>query len=177
MAHPDRQLLERYLDGELRGGRARRVKDHLGACAECSLEAGRSRALGKLLRTAAEQEGRLASLDGIADVVLRHVREDRRLPWVARARVWLGEFIRHQKRVWVPPLTAGGAVAVGVVLFVGLRATTPPGAELPPGSSVLSVSFGRSVEGSLFQLEEKDGTTTAVIWVDEGEPRSEGKRT
>lgn len=52
-----------------------------------------------------------------------------------------------------------------VVLTVGSEA---PPMERPPSSSVMSVSFGSSVDGTVFELEDKDGSTTAVIWVDEG---------
>lgn len=65
-----------------------------------------------------------------------------------------------------------------MVLGLGRTTTAPlPEAGLPPGSAVLSVSFGRQVAGTLFQLEDKDGWTTAVIWVDEGQADSEVKRT
>ena len=173
MSHPDPDLLERYVDGELSRRRRRDVETHVEGCDGCASAVGELRRVGALVRMASEDAAAEASLDGLADAVLEAVQKDERpLPWSVRARTWLGEFARYQKKIWVPPLAAAGAAAAALLIVVGVSGPAPtPDAPsaLPPGSNVLSVSFGSTVDGSLFLLEGKDGTTTAVIWVDEGE--------
>jgi hypothetical protein len=90
--------------------------------------------------------------------------------------VWIGEFFRYRRRVWAPPLAlAGAAAAVLVVVFaIGRDAPTIPTTHGSQGSAVLSVSFGSTVDGTVFELEDKDGSTTAVIWVDQGKSPADG---
>jgi anti-sigma factor RsiW len=179
MAHLDERDLERYVDGELGRRRSRAVAAHLETCETCTAAVDAIRGVGALLRTMADELADGAPLDGLADRVLAEAKRQAPLPWTERALAWLGEFGRHQKKIWVPSLATATAAAVAIVVFVSVGSTPPatPEASMPPGSAVLSVSFGQDVGGTLFQLEDKDGSTTAVIWVDEGEPGSEVKRT
>ncbi len=176
MDHLDQREIERYVDGDLGRREAAAVEAHLEACRDCAAAVARVRSVGTLLRAMAEDVAAEAPLEGLADRVLEAVARQRPAPWTERLAAWLGETFKYRKKVWVPSFAAAGAVAAAAVVALFVVGPDPvrldPG--LPPGSAVLSVSFGQQVEGTLFQLEGKDGSTTAVIWVEEGEPAPAG---
>lgn len=179
MSHPDPQELQRLVDGELGARRSRAVSEHAKACSECGETLDRLRGAGALLRMAmdVEVDNVAPDLDGLADRVIAAIEaEPRPLPWSERLRTWFGEFLRYRRRVWAPPLAlAGAAAAVLVVVFaLGRDAPTIEGPQGSQGSAVLSVSFGSTVDGTVFELEDKDGSTTAVIWVDQGKSPADG---
>ena len=176
MAHPDDRQLQMFADGELGPRKAREVERHAASCPACAAAVEGVRGLGGLVGSALEAASSEARLDRLADSVLEAVRRGRPVPWAERAKVWLGEVGRHRKRVWVPSLAGASAAVAAMVLVLSLHHGPGP-TDLPVGSNVLSVSFGASIHGSLFQLEGKDGTTTAVIWVDEGASDPEVKQT
>ncbi len=178
MTHPDSQELHRYADGEISQRRSRKVAAHLEGCSECTDEIRRIRATGDLVRQASEELVAEAPLEGFADRVMARIEVDEQpLPWTARLRTWLGEFFRYRRRVWAPSLGLAVAAAAAVLLAIGLRqpdpVPPPQTAELPSGTTVLSVSFGSSVNGTVFEVEDKDGSTTAVIWVDNAKSMAE----
>jgi hypothetical protein len=167
MRHLDAMTLQRYADGELGARRSRVVSAHVESCAECAAAVERVRSVGDALRLAFDEQLAGGVLDGFADRVMATVAADPRpLPWRERAVAWLGEFTRYRKRIWAPSLALSGAAAVALLLVVAVGADVPA-RSAPAGSSVLSVSFGSTVDGAVFELEDKDGTTTAVIWLDE----------
>jgi len=174
MSHPDPQELQRFVDGELGRRGTRNVSEHAHRCTECAETIKRIRATGTLLRMAMDEAVDEAPLADLADRVMAAIQaEEKPLRWTERLRVWLGEFGRHRRRYWAPPLAlAGAAAAVLVVVFA--FGDDAPSIERPQGSTVLSVSFGSTVEGTVFELEDKDGSTTAVIWVDQGKSPADG---
>lgn len=176
MDHLDQRAIERYVDGELGRREAADVAAHLEGCADCAAAVEAVRGVGVLLRAMAEDAASEAPLDGLADRVLEAIGREKPAPWTERLATWLGETFRYRKKVWVPSFASAAAVAAAVVVAVLVAGRPPvrPEAATPPGSSVLSVSFGQEVEGTLFQLEDKDGSTTAVIWVEEEEPAPPG---
>lgn len=178
MDHPDPQELQLFADDELNGRKAQAVAAHLDGCSECGEAIERIRTTGDLLRLAVDEIIADAPLEGFADSVLEQIEAEAPLTWSERLKTWFGEFYRYRQRFWGPSLAlASGTAAVLLVLifFGGESGTTPspdrlpslPPVDLVPGSSVLSVSFGNSVDGTVFEVEDKDGSTTAVIWVDE----------
>lgn len=170
MRHPDPQEFQRLIDGELSRRRAHKVSSHVRSCPECAATVERIRATGALLRLAIDDMIDDAPLEGLSDRVLAGLEKEEgkaTLGWSERFRTWLGEFLRYRQKVWAPPLAlAGAAAAVALVVFT-FGSEAPP-MERPPSSTIMSVSFGSSVDGTVFELEDKDGSTTAVIWVDEG---------
>lgn len=178
MGHPNPQQLHRFIDGELSVRRTRKIASHLEGCSECAEVVERTNATGDLLRLAADEIIAEAPLEGFADQVMaRLAAEEAPLPWTERIRAWVSEFILYQRKVWVPPMAVAAAAAVAAVLVFGFRGspvTDSMGtAELPQGTTVLSVSFGSSVDGTVFEVEDKDGSITAVIWVDRAKSMSE----
>jgi len=169
MAHPDPLELDRFADGDLGSRRARKVALHLEGCTECSCAVERIRATGGALRSAFDEALAEGPLDGFADRVMERlsVPPEAPLPWAARASAWLGEFFKHRKRVWAPSLALATSAAVALVLVVAFRTAPTPMDRSPAGSSIVSVSFGSTVNGAVFEMEDKDGSTTAVIWVDD----------
>ncbi len=203
MAHPDIQQIQRFSDGELDKRRARDVEAHIRDCPKCTVTVNQLEKIGQLVQLAAHQINIDVNMDGFADAVLERISDEKAeqsVSWREKIKVWLGEFVRYQRRIWVPTFATAGVAGATLLVVIGVAQqqqisasdlpSTPlssdsasmigagslssssnvmPGAgSLPPGSNVLSVSFGSSVDGALFQLEGKDGSTTAVIWVDEG---------
>lgn len=166
MRHPDSKELQRFVDGELNRRHARKISAHLDECPECTEAVEAIRGTGDLLRLAFDQTIDDAELDGFADRVMEGIELDKPVPVTERVRVWFSEVFKHRRKFWAPPLALAGAAAAAllIVVFVGEEM---PNRDLPGGSTVLSVSFGNSVDGTVFELEDKDGSTTAVIWVDE----------
>lgn len=170
MRHPDPQELQLLVDGELSRRNAHNVSAHVRSCPECADVVERIRATGAFLRLAVDDMIADAPLEGLSDRVLSEIANGEKkstLGWSERFRTWFGEFVRYRQKVWGPPLALAGAAAA-VVLVVFTIGTEAPPVERPPSSTVMSVSFGSSVDGTVFELEDKDGSTTAVIWVDEG---------
>lgn len=176
MPHPDPQELQRLVDGELGARRTRALSEHARGCSACAEVIDRIRGTGALLRMAMDEAADDVGpdLDGLADRVIAAIEaEPRPLPWTERLRVRLGEVFRYRRRVWAPPIALAGAAAAVLVVVFALGRDAPP-LERPEGSAVLSVSFGSSVDGTVFELEDKDGSTTAVIWVDQGKSPADG---
>jgi anti-sigma factor RsiW len=170
MRHPDQQEFQRLIDGELSRRRAHKVSAHVRSCPECAAAVERIRATGALLRLAVDDMIADAPLEGLSDRVLSEIGKEEtkgRLSFTERFRTWFGEFIRYRQKVWAPPLALAGAAAAVLLVVFTVGSEAPP-IERPPSSTVMSVSFGSSVDGTVFELEDKDGSTTAVIWVDEG---------
>jgi hypothetical protein len=166
MRHPDSIELQRFVDGELNSRKARELSKHLDECAECSDSVHAIRGTGDLLRFAFNDVLEGAPLEGFADRVMEGIEKDSKTPWFEGLKVWFDEVFKHQRKVWVPPLALAGAAAAALLITLSFGDELP-NREVPNGSTVLSVSFGSSVEGAVFELEDKDGSTTAVIWVDE----------
>jgi len=182
MTHPETTELQQWLDGELSRRRARNVDGHVQSCGSCRQAVQELEATRDLLRFALNECADDPALTSLADHVLAAVETQERLPWRERWRTWLAEVAQHQRRLWLPPLAVGTAAAVALVAVtffvshappVGVELTDPTGgasaslgAGVPPQSEVISVSFGNTVQGTLFQIEDKDGSRTAVIWVD-----------
>lgn len=124
------------------------------------------RATGDLLRLGLDEVMDEAPLEGFADRVLDQLERDRPAPWSERVSIWVGELFRHRPKVWAPPMALASAAAVALLVALTFNGEAPS-RQVAPGSSVISVSFGNSVEGTVFEVEDKDGSTTAVIWVDQ----------
>lgn len=170
MRHPDTEEFQRLVDGELSRYRAHEVSAHIRSCPECAASVERMRATADLVRLAVDDMVSDAPLEGLTDRIMAELETEKvqeRLGWVERLRTWSGEFVRYRRRVWAPSIALAGAAAA-VALVVITYGHEVPQIEHPPSSTVMNVSFGSSVDGTVFELEDKDGSTTAVIWVDEG---------
>lgn len=179
MRHPDPEELQRLVDGELGHRQTPSVSKHVSDCAECSEAVRRIRATGDLLRLAFDQIAEDAPLEGFADRVMESLAKQERKPLPLRERIatWAGEFFRYRQKLWAPSLALASAAAVALVALLVLRGDPPLANQQPAGSTVISVSFGNTVNGHVFELEDKDGTTTSVIWVDESKTASNESNT
>jgi anti-sigma factor RsiW len=182
MTHPETTEFQRWLDGELSRRRAQKVDGHVQSCGSCRQAVQELQTTSDLLRFALHERADDPALAGLADQVIAAVESQERLPWWESWRTWLAEVAQYQRRLWLPPLAVGTAAAVALVAVTFFSSHAPPaGVELtapeevasaslgtaaPPQSEVISVSFGDAVQGTLFQIEDEDGSRTAVIWVD-----------
>lgn len=177
MRHPDPKELQRLVDGELSRRRTQKLSEHTRSCPKCASAVERIRAMGDLFRLASDDALEDAPLDGFADLVMGKLEESpRKLPWTERTKAWFSEFYKYKRHIWAPPLIGVGAAAAATLIFFGVY-TSPPPVERPPGASVLSVTFGSTVDGTVFEFEDKDGSTSAVIWVDESKTETSGDNT
>jgi len=160
---PDQEL-ERYFDGELSGSKAAEIKDHIESCKDCCAKLQRMENLGRMIRFAAEENAESFDEDAFLANVRKGIEKDRQVPLSETLKVWLEEFFSFRKQIWVPSAVAvTAAVLVMVVSFSQPVDMTP---EPYGNSNVASVSFD-SGSGIVFQVEEDNGSTTAVVWVNE----------
>jgi anti-sigma factor RsiW len=178
------ELLQRYSDRELGEREHRLVEAHLAGCPEDRAALERLRALASLLREAREVQLEGVSFDGFSARVMDGVRRQERPGALERLGVWLGEFLEHQRRFWIPATAVAGAAAAVLVVLPLLGG--PPGvpqaggfdsqiavyghAGAPAtgagaGSEIVSVVGARQWER--FQVAGDAGESMAVAWIRE----------
>jgi anti-sigma factor RsiW len=158
-----------YLDGQLRGAGRQRVESHVGACANCSAELQRLRALRDELR-----RGLTVSPSG-RDAELFWEKVERKIAGATSRRRGIPDRAREVFRRY-PTLAWGSAAALGVViaLFAGdllLRPTirsTTTGAPSDGGPRTVIESVEGGPNSSVFLLTTPD-QQVKIIWVLEQE--------
>jgi len=176
------ELLQRYCDDELDERRYLEVEAHLAACPEDQAFVERLRTLADLMREAREAQLEGVSFDGFAGKVMDGLRRQERPGSFERLGVWLGEFIEHQRRFWIPATAVAGAAAA-VLLVLPLLGGAPgipqaggfdsqiavyghPGAPVAgAGSEIVSVVGARQWEP--YQIVNDAGESMAVAWIRE----------
>lgn len=174
--------LQRYLDGELGRREHRRVEAHLAACPDDRAAVERMHALGSLIRESGREMQEGVSFNGFAARVMDGVRRQRRPGAMERLGVWLGEFLEHRRRVWIPAAAVAGAAAA-VLLALPLVGGAPEIAPVVAGDTRIAV-FGHagdeaapggseivSVTGAPgwrpYQVTNEQGESMAVAWIGE----------
>jgi len=175
------ELLQRYLDGELGRREHLRVEARLAARPEDRAALERLRAIGALLRESGEGQLEGVSFDGFPARVMDGVRAERRRPGLLeRLGVWLGEFIEHRRRVWIPASAVAGAAAAAL-LVLPLASAVPESPGVAAGDSRIAVFSGsRDVEAGSeivsvtgapgwrsYQVASDHGEPVAVAWIGE----------
>lgn len=188
MARLNRELLERYHDGELNESARRRVEAMLAESPEDRAALDQLQRLGDLLRVMSEDEVAAASFEGFGQRVMNGLDRAPRPGVGERMRVWLGEFFEHRKVVWIPTAAVAAAAACAMLIFAF---TTAPGpqqggvqpypdrslvAEAQPGfvvntveqggSEIMSVNFGEA-SGFTTSVQNERGEVLGVVWINE----------
>ena len=118
MAKITQDLLERYLDGELKPQKARQVERLLEESPEHQESLSELAKIGDLLRLMNEERLSDVSFEGFKSQVDRQIRTAEQRPsLLSRARVWAAEFFNHRRVVWVPAAATVGALALALVLL------------------------------------------------------------
>lgn len=163
--HPSDLEIEALFDGELDGLRKREVEAHVASCPECGARLKRIEHLSRGIGVMSERMAEGVDFDAFFAKVNEGIRRAEPTPIGERIGVWLDEFVAFRKAIWIPALA--GASAIAVMLAITLSGAPPSPTRLQGGSSnVASVTFD-SGSGIVFQMEEENGTTTAVVWVNE----------
>jgi len=152
--------LELLHDGELEGSRKRAVEAHLQSCSDCAKKLESMGKLSRMIAVAAEERSANLEFDRFLSKVRQGIEKERTPSPAEALGVWLQEFFSFQKWIWVPSAAAAAAALVAVLWFA------LPSTQAAGSSQVASVSFA-SGSGIVFQMEENDGSTTAVVWVNE----------
>jgi anti-sigma factor RsiW len=176
------ELLQRYCDDELGEREHSRVEAHLAGCDEDRLAVERLRALSSLMCQAREEQLAGVSFDGFAARVMDGVRRQERPGALERLGVWLGEFLEHQRRFWIPATAVAGAAAA-VLLVLPLLSAPPPVAPTAGGASGIAVyarggagapaagseivSVAGAKEWEPYQVTNSLGESMAVAWIRE----------
>lgn len=182
MAKLTHELLERYVDGELRPHRARQVERLLDDSPEFQSSLDEIVQLGDLLRMADEEQLKDVSFEGFRTQVERDIRAASTPPGLAeRLKVWASEFFDNRRAIWVPAVATIGAVAL-VVAFLpvgphqsatlssGPNMTTQPiqlhTSASPLLSRIDSVDFG-DFSGRQYSIDDDRGGKVGVVWINE----------
>jgi anti-sigma factor RsiW len=157
--HLSREILNGLIDAELSVGEARRAREHLGGCAACDAAFQVGEAMRSLTRDALLAAAEDVSFEAMQARIATRIAVERPLGFGDRATLWLSEFFRYRRPVWIP---AGALAAAAIVLAV----LAPGGEAQAMGSSrVLSVA---SPAGApiVFDVENQDGaTSTGIVWI------------
>ncbi|MBM4355465.1 MAG: hypothetical protein FJ109_17035, partial [Deltaproteobacteria bacterium] len=129
-----REMLERFLDGELSPQEHDRVRGELARCQECRQQFDRLQKLRALIREVYLEEVRRVSLDAVLPGVMERIRAERP-GWWQRVMAWLE---RYQLGLVSPaaPLGVAAALAAAVIAGTLIYATsgTPEGPGVGKGS-------------------------------------------
>lgn len=163
------ELLQRFLDGDLAPEEASGAREMLASDPDLRKEAESYRRIGDLLREAAgahDESGELESMWESVSGRLGERRVDEGDP--SASRVWVGEFVRHRKRYWIP--AAGAIAAAAAALVIMLQAPEVPDVALDMDtaaalrSRVTDISLG-TASTMVIEVETDGGGTAAILWV------------
>ena len=146
----DRQMLDRYFDGELTRDDAEQVARHLQACTACRGHVDRNQLLADGLRYAVDRQPLPEKLAWIGQA---GYRSPPRPPLWRQIRQWLD--LR-----WAIP--AGALAAAGVM---GLMMWLPGSPQAPVAPSAIVTSF--SGEISSVTILETPHQRQTIIWINE----------
>lgn len=148
-----RRRIGAYLDGALDERASRSAATHVAACATCRSEADGLRRLRTMLRASVEAPE--PDWTGFWPGVVRGIEEGRRRPPVRVAHGWLGG--------WAPPRLAFGALAVALLVAVGVWQLAPGPAQSEAGVMVSSAATeDPHATLMVYSTPERD---VAVVWV------------
>lgn len=192
--HLEEERLHRYFDGDLRGGEAAAVAEHLASCDECSARHRTLSSLRSMLELAAAESARGVDFDAAYARIARGVREPRPVGLGERLSLWWRDLAEQRpSRLYVPLAgTLAAAAALLVVVLRGEPAPSPPQARQAPAvedapeeqlarpapprrekvmlasasSEVEQVDFGDNA-GTVFEIALADGVSTPVVWIND----------
>ena len=111
------ELVERYLDGELKPRKAREVEQLLEASPEHRETLETVGKIGDLLRLMNEENLKDVSFEGFKSQIDREIRADTRPSLLSGAKIWVTEFLDNRRVVWVPAAAAAGALALALIFL------------------------------------------------------------
>ncbi len=119
-----REMLERFLDGELSPQEHDRVRNELAHCQECRQQLDRLQKLRALIREVYVEEVRRVNLDAVLPGVMTRIQNQER-GWKERILAWLE---RYQIGLVSPaaPLGVAAALAAAVIAGTLIYATSGP---------------------------------------------------
>jgi anti-sigma factor RsiW len=125
-----KEMLERFLDGELSPQEHDRIRDELARCEECRQQLDRLQKLRALIREVYVEEVRRVNLDAVLPGVMERIRQEKP-GWRQSILSWLE---RYQIGLVSPaaPLGVAAALAAAVIAGTLIYATsgTPEGPEV-----------------------------------------------
>ena len=186
MARVTQDELARYRDGELSASARQRVEEALRTSPEDRAYLERLDRLGELLRVAHEEQTSQMSFEGFAERVAAGIRADEKPGFGERLGVWLSEFFENRRVVWIPAVSAVGAVAALLLVLPLVRGPLPaapapqgaagviwaasadsaPSASVPRGSEAILANRGQ-VTGWEFSVPNDRGEPIGVVWVND----------
>jgi len=110
-----KEMLERFLDGELSPQEHDRVRDELAHCQECRQQLDRLQKLRALIREVYLEEVRRVNLDAVLPGVMERIRVEKP-GWWQRVLAWLE---RYQLGLVSPAAPLGVAAALAAAVIAG----------------------------------------------------------
>ncbi|MBW2263133.1 MAG: hypothetical protein JRG91_14270 [Deltaproteobacteria bacterium] len=172
-------MVQRFIDGDLTPEEASGAREMMASDPELRRDAESYRRLGDLLREAADAHEQGGELESMWEKVARRL-DERRVDEVdpSTTAVWLGEFVRHRKRYWIPAAGAVAAAAATLVFVMNAPEVPDVSIDLDKAASLRSrvtdISLG-TASTMVIEVETDGGGTAAILWVmaDEDEDEDE----
>jgi anti-sigma factor RsiW len=177
--HIEDDLLQRYHDGELTGGRSEQVKQHLDSCAICQKRQQSLTRLHELFAIHSEEVARDVNFDFLYSKVAAEISRQQPAGILDKLFAWWDGLRFWKPQVWAPATAVALAGITIVVLNThwqdrSLRQVAggqkSPGSMIAAasalGSEIIRVDFGDR-PGTVFEVALAEGATTAVVWIND----------
>ncbi len=159
--HPDRELLERFHDGDLEEAERDRLESHLKACTACRIYVEELDRIGAALREEISEAVQAERLDPLWEGIAGSIERPRE-PLSKRLRAWLwGEgWMPRPAFAMVTVLVLSLAILIPILKIDPSRAATQCIVDsVDPGESSVVVLYN-------------EATDTTVLWVIEEAPNN-----
>ncbi|MBK8171395.1 MAG: zf-HC2 domain-containing protein [Sandaracinaceae bacterium] len=170
--HLEDEKLQRYFDGETSPGESTVVRHHLDACGVCTSRLQKLEKLRGLFTEMVEDVGETPAFDAMFANIRTGIEKQKNAGFGERFRLFAGDAVTYHRRTVVSAAAVTLAAAAALVLMWSGSDSNIPTDEMPSGirgTQVEEVQFGQDGAGTVFQIENGDGSSAAVIWINDDE--------
>ena len=172
LEHLDDEKLQRYFDGETASGESTVVKRHLDECADCMKRFQKLQTLRSLFAEMVSDVSEAPAFDAMYANIRAGVEKQKNAGFGERFKLLVNDTVTYNRRAVVS--TAAVMLAAAAALVIMWQTGSDNDDEDVPasairGSEVEEVQFGMDGAGTVFQIENGDGTSAAVVWINDDE--------
>lgn len=168
--HVDDEKLQRYFDEETSAGESTIVRRHLQECQPCSARLHKLEKLRGLFSEMVSDVGEAPAFDAMYASIRTGIEKQKSAGFGERFRLFANDAVTYRRGAVVSAAAVTLAAAAALVLM--WRGSFSSDDEMPSGArgtQVEEVQFGQNSAGTVFQIENGDGTSAAVIWINDDE--------
>jgi anti-sigma factor RsiW len=182
MSKISENLLNRYYDGDLKESKAKKVEAFLAGSEEAQKRLNDISRISEYITIMHNEQIKAADFDGFDKRVLNMIEtKQSKTPFVESVKVWLLEFLRYRKKIWIPATSVVAAAALMLFIVTAVPANRPDlpfakgitaqtwqasTSESQTGSEVKIISAG-NMNGKEYNLRNANGETIGVVWIQE----------